>query len=80
MEERWSRGRPLERVQEESYFFRLSAFQDRLLRLYDEHPDFVMPDFRMREVRSFVEGRTRAAADGIRMGRRRDQADIEFVS
>ena len=49
-------GRPLERVQEESYFFRLSAFQDRLLRLYDEHPDFVMPDFRMREVRSFVEG------------------------
>ncbi|MFC2705561.1 MAG: methionine--tRNA ligase [Olsenella profusa] len=49
-------GRPLERVQEESWFFRLSAFQDRLLALYDEHPDFVMPDFRMREVRSFVEG------------------------
>ena len=49
-------GRPLERVQEESYFFKLSAFQDRLLRLYDEHPDFVQPDFRMREVRSFVEG------------------------
>lgn len=49
-------GRPLERVEEESWFFRLSAFQDRLLALYDEHPDFVMPDFRMREVRSFVEG------------------------
>ena len=49
-------GRPLERVQEESWFFKLSAFQDRLLALYDEHPDFVMPDFRMREVRSFVEG------------------------
>lgn len=49
-------GRPLERVQEESYFFRLSAFQDRLLALYDEHPDFVQPDFRMNEVRSFVEG------------------------
>ena len=49
-------GRPLERVQEESYFFKLSAFQDRLLALYDEHPDFVQPDFRMREVRSFVEG------------------------
>ena len=31
-------GRPLERVQEESYFFKLSAFQDRLLALYDEHP------------------------------------------
>lgn len=49
-------GRPLERVQEESYFFKLSAFQDRLLKFYDEHPDFVEPDFRMREVRSFVEG------------------------
>jgi methionyl-tRNA synthetase len=43
-------------VQEESYFFKLSAFQDRLLKLYDEHPDFVQPDFRMNEVRSFVEG------------------------
>ena len=49
-------GRPLERVQEESYFFKLSAFQDRLLKLYDEHPDFVQPAFRMNEVRSFVEG------------------------
>lgn len=48
--------RPLERVQEESYFFKLSAFQDKLLKLYDEHPDFVQPDFRMNEVRSFVEG------------------------
>ena len=48
-------GRPLERVQEESWFFKLSAFQDKLLALYDEHPDFVMPDFRMREVRTFVE-------------------------
>ena len=49
-------GRPLERVQEESYFFKLSAFQDKLLKLYDEHPDFVQPSFRMNEVRSFVEG------------------------
>ncbi len=48
--------RPLERVKEESYFFKLSAFQDKLLKLYDEHPDFVQPDFRMNEVRSFVEG------------------------
>lgn len=48
--------RPLERVQEESWFFKLSAFQDRLLKLYDEHPEFVQPDFRMNEVRSFVEG------------------------
>ena len=49
-------GRPLERVQEESWFFKLSAFQDRLLALYDEHPDFVQPDFRMNEVRTFVAG------------------------
>ena len=48
-------GRPLERRQEESYFFKLSAFQDRLLAHYDAHPDFVRPDFRMNEVRSFVE-------------------------
>ncbi|MBQ9059328.1 MAG: methionine--tRNA ligase [Atopobiaceae bacterium] len=48
--------RPLDRVEEESWFFKLSAFQDKLLALYDERPDFVMPDFRMREVRSFVEG------------------------
>lgn len=48
--------RPLERVKEESWFFKLSAFQDKLLALYDEHPDFVQPDFRMNEVRSFVEG------------------------
>ena len=48
--------RPLERIQEESWFFKLSAFQDRLLKLYDEHPDFVQPAFRMNEVRTFVEG------------------------
>jgi methionyl-tRNA synthetase len=49
-------GRPLERVQEESWFFKLSAFQDKLLALYGEHPDFVQPGFRMNEVRTFVEG------------------------
>ncbi|WP_028263891.1 methionine--tRNA ligase [Atopobium fossor] len=49
-------GRPLERVQEESYFFKLSAFQEPLLKLFEEHPDFVQPAFRMNEVRSFVEG------------------------
>jgi len=49
-------GRPLERVEEESWFFKLSEFQDRLLKFYDEHPTFVMPDFRMNEVRTFVEG------------------------
>jgi methionyl-tRNA synthetase len=48
-------GRPAELISEENYFFRLSAFQDKLLALYREHPDFVQPDFRFNEVKSFVE-------------------------
>jgi methionyl-tRNA synthetase len=47
-------GRPAELISEENYFFRLSAFQERLLKLYEEHPEFVQPDFRRNEVRSFV--------------------------
>jgi methionyl-tRNA synthetase len=48
-------GRPAELISEENYFFRLSAYQDKLLALYREQPDFVRPDFRLNEVRSFVE-------------------------
>ncbi len=48
-------GRPAELISEENYFFRLSAYGDRLLQLYKEHPEFVQPDFRMNEVRAFVE-------------------------
>jgi methionyl-tRNA synthetase len=48
--------RPLERVQEQNYFFRLSAYQDRLLRLYEEYPQFVRPETRMNEVVAFVKG------------------------
>src|SRR5215210_6964732 len=44
-----------ERIEEKNYFFRLSAYQDRLLQLYDERPDFVQPDFRRNEARSFIE-------------------------
>jgi methionyl-tRNA synthetase len=47
-------GTPVEWVEEESYFFRLSSFADRLLKLYDERPDFVLPKERMNEVASFV--------------------------
>jgi methionyl-tRNA synthetase len=47
-------GRPAELISEENYFFRLSAFQDRLLKHYQEHPEFVQPDFRRNEVVSFV--------------------------
>jgi methionyl-tRNA synthetase len=48
--------RPLDRVAEESYFFRLSQFQDRLLDLYRSRPDFVQPESRRNEVVSFVAG------------------------
>ena len=48
-------GRPAELISEENYFFRLSAYQERLLTLYENQPDFVRPDFRMNEVRSFAE-------------------------
>ncbi len=47
-------GRPAELISEENYFFKLSAFQDRLLKLYEDRPEFVLPDFRMNEVKSFV--------------------------
>jgi methionyl-tRNA synthetase len=47
-------GRPAELISEENYFFKLSAFQDRLLELYDEHPEFVQPGYRRNEVKSFV--------------------------
>ena len=43
-------------VEEPSYFFRLSAFADRLLKLYDEQPDFIAPKERRNEVISFVKG------------------------
>jgi methionyl-tRNA synthetase len=49
-------GTPVEWVEEESYFFRLSAYQDKLLALYTEHPDFVLPKERFNEVASFVKG------------------------
>jgi len=48
-------GRPAELISEENYFFRLSAYQERLLQLYKDQPDFVQPDFRLNEVKSFVE-------------------------
>jgi methionyl-tRNA synthetase len=47
-------GRPTETVQEENYFFKLSAFQDKLLELYAGQPDFIRPETRRNEVVSFV--------------------------
>ena len=49
-------NRPLRELEEESYFFRLSAYQDQLLKFYEEHPDFVTPKERLNEVLSFVKG------------------------
>jgi methionyl-tRNA synthetase len=46
---------PLEREREENWFFRLSAFEDDLRRLYSERPTFVVPDFRSNEAVSFIE-------------------------
>lgn len=47
--------RPLERVQEESWFFKLSAFQEPLLKMYREHPERCEPEIRRNEVISFLE-------------------------
>jgi methionyl-tRNA synthetase len=48
--------RPTETVTEENYFFKLSAFEKPLLDLYEKQPDFVVPDYRMNEIRAFVKG------------------------
>jgi methionyl-tRNA synthetase len=47
--------RDLEIIDEENYFFKFSEFQKPLLDLYKKNPDFVIPDFRFNEIRSFVE-------------------------
>jgi methionyl-tRNA synthetase len=47
-------GRPTERVKEENYFFKLSAFAKPLLKYYEQHPEFIQPETRRNEVISFV--------------------------
>jgi methionyl-tRNA synthetase len=49
-------GTPVEWVEEESYFFKLSAYQQKLLDLYARFPDYVLPKERLNEVASFVRG------------------------
>jgi methionyl-tRNA synthetase len=51
---RGGQGTPVEWVEEKTYFFKLSAYQDRLLALYESQPDFIGPDARRNEVTSFV--------------------------
>lgn len=43
-------GRPVEKVKEESYFFKMSKYADRLLQYYEDHPDFVQPESRKNEM------------------------------
>jgi methionyl-tRNA synthetase len=49
-------GAPVEWMEEPSYFFRLSAWQERLLRFYEDNPGFILPETRRNEVVSFVRG------------------------
>lgn len=49
-------GADVEWVEEPSYFFKLSAFSEKLLKFYEDHPDFIMPLSRRNEVISFVKG------------------------
>jgi len=47
-------GRAVEILNEDSYFFRLSRYQDKLLKHYEENPDFLQPNFRSQEIINFV--------------------------
>ncbi|MCX7760756.1 MAG: methionine--tRNA ligase [Hydrogenothermaceae bacterium] len=58
-----------EKVKEESYFFRLSKYTDKLLKFYEENPDFIQPDFRRNEVVSFV----KHGLKDLSVSRRRDR-------
>src|SRR5882724_1983190 len=49
-------GKPYEELTEENYFFKLSAFTDRLLKFYEDNPDFIQPQIRRNEVLAFVKG------------------------
>jgi methionyl-tRNA synthetase len=49
-------GRAVERLKEKSYFFRLSKYQDRLLKFYEDNPDFLSPESRSLEIINRVKG------------------------
>ena len=64
-------GRPTETVSEENYFFKLSAFENRLLALYAEQPELIQPETRRNEVLAFVRGGLRdlsVSRTGFRWG------------
>ena len=47
-------GRPVQHASEEAYFFKLSNYADKILKLYDEHPEFLEPETRRNEMRNFI--------------------------
>ena len=49
-------GRPTETIMEENYFFKLAVFANRLMKLYEDDPEFIQPESRRNEVMSFVRG------------------------
>lgn len=49
-------NRELEIIKEENYFFRFSKYQDKLLKLYQDNPDFVVPKSKLKEITEFVKG------------------------
>lgn len=61
--------KPCEIVKEESYFFRLSKYTDKLLEFYEKNPDFISPDFRRNEVVAFV----KQGLKDLSVSRRRDR-------
>ena len=48
-------GSPLKQIEEENYFFKLSAYRDRLLAHYAQHPEFIQPESRRNEIVNLVE-------------------------
>ncbi|MDB5047686.1 MAG: metS [Fibrobacteres bacterium] len=47
-------GRPVEKIREKNYFFKMSEYQEWLIRYIEDHPDFILPDFRRNEVLGFL--------------------------
>ena len=47
-------GRPVQKAKEEAYFFKMSAYADKLLKLFEDHPEFLQPDSRRNEMIAFV--------------------------
>jgi len=73
---RGPQGTPVDWVERKSYFFKLSAYQDRLLALYNDQPDFIGPDFAPQRGHELRERRTEGPVDlahDVRLGRQGTQ-------